>query len=81
MTSASERDRVLQELEAVAAGERGADQDLYRAFAKCKELQEPSNIFARACERLDEGERHYGAFTAATSTPLLAPPGWLPPPI
>jgi hypothetical protein len=81
MATASERDRVLQELETVAAGERSTDLDLYQAFTKCKKLQKPSAILARACEQLDVDGRHVGAFTAATSTPLQAPPGWLPPPI
>lgn len=74
------RDRVIRELQEIAAGRPTTSDGNFKRFRECEQLQKASGAIGAATAALAE-RRHVGAFTAATHTPLCAPPGWLPPPI
>lgn len=76
------RERVIRELQAIVREEEKAtnEQNLKR-FSECQLLQQASRQLGNAIDRLNDRQSRHSAFTAATFTPMEAPPGWLPPPI
>ena len=77
MPRLSPRDRVAREIRSLAEASDRIDPNLKR-FLECPKLQRASAALGAAAAALSRGRQH-SAFTAATFTPLHAPPGWLPP--
>ena len=61
---------VLAELESLRQGRHARYRTLVGRFARCRHLQTTAALFAAA---VDASARAYNR------TPLVAPPGWLPP--
>jgi hypothetical protein len=61
---------VLAELESLRQGHHARYRTLVGRFARCRQLQTTAALFAAA---VDASARTY------SRTPLVAPPGWLPP--
>jgi hypothetical protein len=64
------KEAVLAELESLRQGRHSRYQTLLGRFARCRQLQSTAALFAAA---VDASARAYNR------TPLVAPPGWLPP--